>query len=81
MNGVFQLTNIFILIVIETSIAFKILFIYLFIYIYFLSQILVDAAAGYGLPPSQRFFYFYSGHPDVCSAIIIINVDSNLFFR
>ena len=35
--------------------------IYLFIspyenvYIYILSQILVDAAAGYGLPPSQSF--------------------------
>ena len=39
--------------VLETSIAFKISFI---IYIcIFLSQILVDAAAGYGLPPSQSF--------------------------
>ena len=42
--------------VIETSIAFKILFIYIF-----LSQILVDAAAGYGLPPSQGFFIFTLG--------------------
>ena len=33
--------------------------------------ILVDAAAGYGLPPSQSFI-FYSRHPDVCTAIIII---------
>ena len=42
-----------------------------------LPQILVDAAAGYGLPPSQSFFiffffFFYSGHLDVCTAIIII---------
>ena len=29
----------------------------LFIYIFFLSQILVDAAAGYGLPPSQSFLF------------------------
>ena len=49
-------------------------YIYIYIYIFFfffLSQILVDAAAGYGLPPSQSFFSFYSGHADVCSAIII----------
>ena len=39
-----------------------------------LLQIFVDAAAGYGLPPSQikKAFIFYSGHPDVSTAIIII---------
>ena len=52
MNNVF-LTYEHFYFVLETSIAFKISFIY--IYIYFLSQILVDAAAGYGLPPSQSF--------------------------
>ena len=49
MNDVF-LTYEHFYFVLETSIAFKISFIYIF-----LKQILVDAAAGYGLPPSQSF--------------------------
>ena len=53
MNDVF-LTYEHFYFVLETSIAFKISFIYLYIYI-FLSQILDNAAAGYGLPPSQSF--------------------------
>ena len=41
-------------------------------YCVIVTTILVHAAAGYGLPPSQSFHFFYSGHPDVCTAIIII---------
>ena len=35
-------------------------------------QILVDAAAGFTVYRLAKDFILYSGHPDVCTAIIII---------
>ena len=40
-----------------------------------LLQILVDATAGYTVCRPAKAFIFYSGHPDVCAAIIINVLD------